>query len=580
MRTVLILLIIVFVSCKEQVADEQESFITPFETSKGIETATYEQTIAFYKELAREFPEINIQTIGNTDSGLPLHIVTFNSESDFNFQKLNANKTILLLNNGIHPGESDGIDATMMLFRDLALEKISTPEHTIVVTIPIYNVGGSLDRSAKTRINQNGPAHYGFRGNSRNFDLNRDFIKSDTQNSRTFTQIFHLVRPDVFVDTHVSNGADYQYTLSHLFSQHNKMGGELGDFLEKTMIPQIEKSMEEAGWPLTPYVNIFNTPPDHGFTQFMDYPRYSTGYASLWNTLGLMIESHMLKPFDQRVAGTYEFLKQIISFCDIQHEEIKSIRNRAKLRHTQWDYYPTKWVLDSTGYRTINFKGYQADTLTSEITGKNRLKYNRDVPFTKEINYYNSYIPADSVNIPAAYILGKQWVRLIELMELNAITYTQLEKDSLIQVESYRIGQYSTSPYSYEGHYPHYDTGVIKTIEEKSFLQGDYIIPTDQEGIRYLLETLEPAAVDSFFNWNFFDMVLQQKEGFSPYVFEDLALQILAKNPGMMDSLEAVKAKDPTFKEDWYAQLQWIYKRSKYYEDAHMQYPVYRILKQ
>ena len=580
MRTWLILLVIVFVSCKEQVADEQESFITPFETSKGTETATYEQTIDFYKELAREFPEINIQTIGNTDSGLPLHVVTFNPESDFNFQKLNANKTILLLNNGIHPGESDGIDATMMLFRDLALEKISTPQNTIVVTIPIYNVGGSLDRSVKTRVNQNGPAQYGFRGNSRNFDLNRDFIKSDTQNSKTFTQIFHLVRPDVFVDTHVSNGADYQYTLSHLFSQHNKLGGELGDFSENTMIPQIEKSMEEAGWPVTPYVNIFNAPPDNGFTQFMDYPRYSTGYTSLWNTLGLMIESHMLKSYDQRVAGTYEFLKQIISFCDSQHEEIKSIRDKAKERHTQWDYYPTKWALDSTGLRTLDFKGYQADTLTSEITGKQRLKYNRQIPFTKEINYYNSYMPQDSVKIPAAYIFGKQWVRLIELMELNGITYTQLETDSLIQVESYRIDQYSTSPYPYEGHYPHYDTEVIKTMEEKSFRQGDYVIPTDQEGIRYLLETLEPAAVDSFFNWNFFDMILQQKEGFSPYVFEDLALQILTTNPGMKDSLEAVKAKNPTFNEDWYAQLQWIYERSEYYENAHMQYPVYRIPKQ
>ena len=578
MRILLILLIIVLVSCKEQIADEQENFITPFEISKGIETATYEETIEFYKELAREFPQINIQTIGNTDIGIPLHIATFNPESDFNFQKLTANKTILFLNNGIHPGESDGIDATMMLFRDLALQKITTPKNTIIVTIPIYNIGGSLDRSAKTRVNQNGPAHYGFRGNALNFDLNRDFIKSDTKNSRTFAQIFHLVKPDVFVDSHVSNGADYQYTLSHLFTQHDKLGGELGDFVERIMIPQLEKSMEEAGWPVTPYVNIFNAPPESGFSQFMDYPRYSTGFTSLWNTLGLMIESHMLKPYDQRVDGTFEFLKQIISFCDAQHEEIKAIRNRAKLRHNQWDYYPTKWELDSTRFKAINFKGFQADTLTSEITGKARLKYNPEIPISKEIKYYNFYSPIDSVKIPDAYIFGKQWEIIVELMELNGITYTQLEKDSLLRVESYRIDQYNTSPYPYEGHYPHYDTTVIPTMVEKYFSQGDYLIPTDQEGIRYLLETLEPATVDSFFNWNFFDMVLQQKEGFSPYVFEDLALQILSENPGMRDSLEAIKAEDLAFKEDWYAQLQWIYERSEYYEDAHMQYPVYRIL--
>ena len=412
-RILLILFIIAFVACKEQVTDEQENFITPFETSKGIETATYEEAIEFYKELAREFSQINIQTIGTTDSGIPLHIVTFNPEADFNFQKLTASKTILLLNNGIHPGESDGIDASMMLFRDLAQEKIPPPKNTIVVTIPIYNIGGALNRSAKTRVNQNGPAQYGFRGNARNFDLNRDFIKSDTQNAKTFAQIFHLVRPDIFVDTHVSNGADYQYTLSHLSTQHNKLGGELGEFLENTMIPGFERSVEEAGWPITPYVNIFNAPPDRGFSQFMDHPRYSTGYTSLWNTLGLMIETHMLKPYDQRVRGTFEFLKQIIAFCDEEHETIKSIRDQAKTRHNQWDYYPLKWEIDSTRTRTLIFKGYQADTLLSEITSKNRLSYNRDQPTSMQINYYNNYKPLDSVKIPTAYIIGDQWTEAL-----------------------------------------------------------------------------------------------------------------------------------------------------------------------
>ena len=578
MRTLLILVTVLLLSCKEEVRDEKENFITPFETSKGNETATYEEVIDFYMELAREFSQINIQTIGTTDSSLPLHIVTFNPEADFNFQKLVDTKSILLLNNGIHPGESDGIDATMMLFRDLAQEKIPTPENTIVVTIPVFNIGGSLNRKAKTRVNQNGPVQYGFRGNARNFDLNRDFIKSDTQNSRTFAQIFHLVSPDLFVDSHVSNGADYQYALSHLFTQHNKLGGELGDFLENNMIPSLEQSMEEAGWPITPYVNIFNSPPDNGFSQFLDHARYSTGYTSLWNTFGLMIESHMLKPYDQRVKGTYEFLKQIIAFCDTEHENIKSIRAKSKSRHSQWDYYPLQWKLDSTKTRTLKFKGFQADTVLSDITGKDRLKYVRDLPFSKEIQYYNQYIPRDSVKIPDAYIVGQQWTEIMDLMELNGISYSQFERDTVIRVESYKIDKYSTISYPYEGHYPHFDTAVTPTFLERSFAQGDYIIPTDQPGIRYLLETLEPAAIDSFFNWNFFDTILQQKEGFSPYVFEDLASQILEENSELLDSLNSKKANDPTFRDDWYAQLQWIYERSEYYEEAHMQYPVYRVI--
>lgn len=578
MKRLLLCFFALLIACETQTRGKKDNFITPFETSEGVETATYEETIEFYMELAREYPEINIQTIGETDSGYPLHIVTFNKEADFNFKKLAQSKTIILINNGIHPGESDGIDATMMLYRDLAQENISPPDNSIIVTIPIYNVGGSLNRASKTRANQKGPEKYGFRGNALNYDLNRDFIKCDSKNARTFVQIFHLVQPDIFVDNHVSNGADYQYTLTHLFTQHDKLGGEMGIFLEENFIPDLEKNMSDAGWPITPFVNIYHVPPDNGFSQFLDHPRYSTGYASLWNTLGLMIEGHMLKPYDERVKATYEFLLQLVSYSDREHDQIKSIRTSAATDYQEWIHYPIRWKLDSTRTRTLQFKGYRADTLISEVTGMNRLKYNRDFPYTKEIPYFNSYTPSDSIVIPSAYILGKEWQSVIDLMDLNGITYYTIEQDTVIEVESYRIKDYKTTTFSYEGHYPHFDTTVEKQLVNQSFSTGDYLIPTAQAGIKYLIETLEPTAVDSFFNWNFFDTILHQKEGFSPYVFEDLASELLESNGALRDSFILHKEKNEVFENDRHAQLQWIYERSEYYELAHMQYPVFRIL--
>ena len=217
----LLFLCLIIVSCsRDSNNDKSQSFTTIFEESKGLETATYDQTIQFYSDLAESYNQITIKPIGETDSGKPLHLVTLNTKgTGDDFNKLRDTNRILLINNGIHPGESDGIDATMMLFRDIVQNKIDKPEKTILVTIPIYNVGGSLNRNSGTRTNQNGPQEYGFRGNARNYDLNRDFIKSDSKNARTFAQIFHLVKPDVFIDNHVSNGADYQYTLTHLL--HN-----------------------------------------------------------------------------------------------------------------------------------------------------------------------------------------------------------------------------------------------------------------------------------------------------------------------------------------------------------------------
>lgn len=574
-----LLFVIVFLSCETKKKDKVANFQTPFEVSKGQETATYPEIIDFYLRLAKEFPEINVQTIGNTDSGLPLHMVTFNLDGDFNFTKIGKDKTIVLINNGIHPGESDGIDATMLLFRDLATGQLEPPKNTVLVTIPVYNVGGALNRNSTTRTNQNGPESYGFRGNARNYDLNRDFIKSDTKNARTFAKIFHLVKPDIFIDTHVSNGADYQYTLTHLFTQHNKLGSELGKYLEHEMRPELEAALASTGWDITPYVNVFHTVPEKGFSQFWDSPRYSTGYTTLWNTLGMMVETHMLKPYKKRVEGTYELLHQMLAIAESDGTKIKELRKQAFDDFLEKKYYPIAWTVDTTKADTLNFKGFEVDTLTSEVTGLPRIKYDENRPFTKSVVYRNCFIPTDSIEIPQAYIVKKPWSQLMDRLDNNLISYRTLSKDTVINVESYKIGEYQTGNQPYEGHYPHYGTKVAKSYVGITFSQGDILIPTDQPGIRYLLETLEPSATDSFFNWNFFDTVLQRKEGFSPYVFEDMATEMLKSNARLRETFQFKKATDKQFAENAYAQLEWLYSKSEHSEPAYLQYPVYRIQK-
>ena len=579
MKKILILLFVCY-SCssdKKQDAIPNFNFETRFERSGGTETATYQETISYYEALASEHPEINLQTIGKTDSGKPLHLVTLNPSAIFDFDKIRKSKQVLLINNGIHPGESDGIDATMMLFRDIVKGKIDVPKTTVICTIPIYNVGGSLNRNSTTRTNQNGPESYGFRGNARNFDLNRDFIKSDTKNARAFAEIFHLVKPHVFIDNHVSNGADYQYTLTHLFTQHNKLGGKLGDYLHEEMMPQLEQKLKEKSWDITPYVNVFNNVPEEGFSQFMDSPRYSTGYTTLWNTLGMMVETHMLKPYKQRVEGTYELMKSMIEITDENAEKISRLRSGTIKDYKEQTSYPIMWGIDTTQSSNLNFKGFEGDMIESEITGKKRLKYDRDKPFLKEVVYQNYFKPSLSVKIPEAYIIPQGWWPIIELLEINQIEMSQFETDTILTVEAYKIKSYDTRSNAYEGHYPHYNVEVSTEKVEYEFSKGDYYIPTDQNGMRYLLETLEPQAVDSFFNWNFFDTILQQKEGFSPYVWEDKALEILKENPKLKAEFEQKKSEDSNFANNWYEQLDWLHKQSENYEKAHLRYPVYRL---
>ena len=575
MKKILVILILV-VSCKSSTKKDFD-FETVFEKSQGLETATYQQTIQYYKDLATAYTSISIDSIGSTDSGKPLHLVTLNPDGNFNFESIRNDKRILLINNGIHPGESDGIDATMMLFRDMASGKIEAPKYTVLATIPIYNVGGSLNRNTSTRTNQNGPKAYGFRGNARNFDLNRDFIKSDTKNAKTFAQIFHLVKPDVFIDNHVSNGADYQYTLTHLFTQHNKLGGTLGNYLHTKMQPNLEAKLADKQWDITPYVNVFNKVPEAGFSQFIDSPRYSTGYTTLFNTIGMMVETHMLKPYKQRVEGTFELMKSMIEIIEEDHEQIKSLRQDYNQQLIAKKTYPLQWEIDTTKTTTLNFKGFEGNMIPSNITNVDRLKFDRSKPFTKQITYQNYFKPSLEIEIPKAYIIPQGWWNVIELLKLNDVDMTPLSKDSTITVQSYKIDNYQTRSQAYEGHYQHYNTTIKVSEETITFNKGDFIIKTNQEAFRYLIETLEPQAPDSFFNWNFFDTILQQKEGFSPYVWEDKAELILRQDPKLRINFNLKKSYDKDFASNWYAQLDWLHKQSVNYEKSHLQYPVYRL---
>lgn len=568
-------------SCKEERTTTSKtgkitSLKTPFEKGNGNQTATYEETIAFYKTLAQQYTTITLEEIGITDSGKPLHLVTY-SKNPINWNTANENAIKILVNNGIHAGESDGIDASMMLLRDLATGKIKAPDNLIFSTIAIYNIGGALNRNSDSRTNQNGPEAYGFRGNARNYDLNRDFIKADSRNALAFYEIYHKINPDLFIDNHVSNGADYQYTLTHLFTQHNKLGSAAGQYLQNNLQPDLELALAARGMSITPYVNVWNGSPEQGFNQFMDSPRYSSGYTTLWNTMGLVVETHMLKPYKDRVLGTKAIMEEMIVLGTKNMAAIKKARIESFSHFEKSKHYALSYKLDDTRADTIQFKGYEAVNEVSTLTGNKLLTYDRSKPFTKATPFYNQYIPGDSITIPKYYIIPSGQWKVIELLRANNIKMQPLLEDTTYKVGTYRIVDYATSTNPYEGHYLHHSVVLAEQFEELRFRESDMLVPTAQPGIRYIIETLEPAATDSFFRWNFFDTILQQKEGFSSYVFEATAKQLLENSPALKTAFNAKKASDPAFKASNYAQLDWLHKRSKNYERAHLTYPIYKV---
>ena len=546
-----------------------QKFQTPYEKGNGNQTVTYDEMLKYYDELDRNFETISIENFGKDDNGEPIKVVVFNNTK-------NKKTPVILINNGIHPGEPDGIDATMMLMRDLATGKIKV-NNLRIAAIQCYNISGMLRRGSFSRANQNGPEEYGFRGNARNFDLNRDFIKNDTENSKSFQEIFQAFKPIYFIDNHVSNGADYQYLFTYISTNKERLGKTLGNYFNQKMQPEILQNIEKKGILSTPYVNIHGDSPDEGFPAFMDSPRYATGYTTLFNTLGTVAETHMLKPYKDRVRATYEYMLSSINYVEKNVSEIQQLMSESFKELQPGKKYPIQWKIDSAKFQMIDFKGFEAGKKTSEVSGKPRLFYDRTKPFTRKVKFFNEYKSTKEITIPSYYVIPKSENKVVEFLTRNGINLKPISQDSLINVELYRVSDFKTVKNPYEGHYLHYETSVKKELKKLKFRKGDFLVTVKQQGVKYLLETLEPEATDSFFNWNFFDGILGQKEYYSNYVFEDTAANLLKKSQVLRTAFEFEKIANPEFAKDGNSQLDWIYKHSDYYEGTVGLYPIFRI---
>lgn len=535
----------------------------------------YSEIIKIYQDLAAANPKVcKLITAGLTDSGEPLHVFVIDPMGKFNPVKPADRKMpVCMIMNGIHPGEPCGIDASIAF----AKEKVKSPDQNVIYCIiPVYNIGGALNRNPISRANQNGPEEYGFRGNSKNLDLNRDFIKCDSKNALSFTKIFQEWQPEVFIDTHTSNGADYQANISLISTFPEKLNLIQSKFLEMEFNPYLYKSMKEKGDEMIPYVNVFGRAPDSGISAFTDIPRYSMGYAALFNTFSFSTEAHMLKPYDVRVSSTLSFLEVMSSFLVSRSDILVEMKRTADRKTAEIQTFKYNWAITSD-VDSLEFPGFKADSILSKVTDQYQLVYKRSEPFRKKIPFYHRHEGRSEVKLPKYYVIPKAWDNIIERLAANNIQMEKLKKDTVIEVNSIYVEDFKTVDYPYEGHYLHYETSTRSRIQKIQFYAGDYMIKTNQPGNRYLAQVLTPAAEDSFFNWGFFDSTLGQKEYFSSYIFDETAGNILQRNPSLRRAFQAKKEAEPDFAKSARAQLDYIYRNSDYYEISHKRLPVFSI---
>lgn len=328
---------------------------------------------------------------------------------------------------------------------------------------------------------------------------------------------------------------------------------------------------------MIPYVNVFGRDPSVGFSMFNDQPRYSTGYAALFNTLAYMPETHMLKPYKQRVHGTYDFMRTMIENASEKNRELKAERKKAIQATEKQTAFPLSWKTDTSAYTLIPFMGYTATTKNSGLSDLPILYFDHAQPFTKQIKHYDRFIGTDTVFKPKAYVIPAGWWAVTDLLQQNQVAMRQLQQDTVIEVTVYQITDVKSMPTAYEKHHKNTTVTYTESTEKKKFQKYDWIIHTGQPADRFLVETLELAGQDGYFSWNFFDAILQQKEGYSDYRWNDIAVEYLNTNPALKKEFEEKKKQEEKFAKSISTQLSWIYLHSPYFEKPFKRYPVYRV---
>lgn len=575
----LTVLLIALTSCTQPNDSEGVSLIElRYEQNESV---TYKEAIAFYEKMADHYPEAKLLTYGKTDVGKSLHLFVMDKDRKFDPAAAKKdNKRIVLIMNGIHPGEPEGIDASLMFADDVLRNKYGMRnllDNTVVCIIPVYNIGGMLNRSAYHRTGQTTPKEAGHRGNAKNLDLNRDFVKMDTRNAWAFAEIFRAWQPDVFLDTHTTNGTDHPQVITLIPYQSDALPQPLGAFYHNNLIPFLYEQMSAAGFDMIPYVDYWNTTPKDGIKLNPQTPRFSTGYTGLFNAMSLMTENQIYADFPDRVMSVYYFKKALVSFTNSNCEEIGNLMDEARDFTSNQKEFVLQWKADTINFMNIRYKGYEGEVGISPVTGLPRFGFNREKPYDTIIPYYDRHLPAKTVAAPEYYILPQAWEQVVQRLEWNGVSMLRFTKDTVITAERYMIKEVKTSQYQNNWHRNHNEVSYEVVTEAVNIWEGDFLIPMNQPANRYIVEMLEPDAPDSFFRWNFFDPILEEREYYSSYGFEENAKRYLDEHPEFRKQWEEAIKNDTSLANNHRAQLGYIYHNTGWADNVTRKYPVLRM---
>jgi hypothetical protein len=561
---------------------------TPAEAAQFKTTPDYAQTHAYLERLAAAAPRtLKLTRFGVSPEGRDLMLVVAASQGEFTPEAAHkSGKQILMVQAGIHAGEIEGKDAGLMLLRDLTVgaKYPHLLDHTILLYLPIFNVDGHENSSPYNRINQDGPAEMGFRATAQNLNLNRDYIKADAPEMQDWLKLFNAWLPDLFVDVHTTDGADYQYDLTWYTEDGSNLDPAVKAWQDAALKASIFPQVEEHGHLLAHYLEL----KDHlditkGIVNFGSGARFSTGYVALQNRAGLLVETHMLKAYAQRVSATHDLIAQILKYLNTHLDTLRAAVTQADrnvvARAAQAGVQLPVQFQTSTQSVPFALKGVAFSQTPSDISGAIWTQYDPTQPKSFEVPFWRDLVASKSVTLPAAYVVPAGWPQLIEKLKQHGVRMQALTQPATLNAQRYRLSNPEWAKEPFEGRL------MLRRFDEKvdnetniHFAAGSMLVPMDQRAANVVVELLEPDAPDSLLRWGFVNGLFEQKESADARVLEKLAREMLAKDPALKTEFDTRLKNDPAFAKDPAARLDFFYRRSPWYTQQNVGlYPVAKL---
>lgn len=553
-------------------------WITDFERSGFLDSPGYDKTMQYFRRFEEKTPYGKMFSIGMSPQGRSIECLIVSKDKDFTPQKSRAhNKAVVLIQNGIHAGEIEGKDAWMLLLRDMIItkEKFHLLDHLNLLIIPILNVDGHERTSEYNRPNQNGPRKMGWRTNSANLNLNRDYLKAETPEIKSFLNIFSQWLPDVFIDNHTTNGADYQYHITYGVENEKHLDDGLRKWGSEKFLPSILALVERDGFLTAPYIQFTGTVLHDGLVETPSLPRLSTGYAAIQNRIGLLVETHSLKPFENRVRSTYSMNLAALEFMHQHYAEIKSLNKSADKRTAIIKSIPVEFQLLEKPTSFV-FKGYTTIEKESVITGETVVLYGTE-PTEFKVPYFNKVRVCKKISVPRGYIIPQEFSFVTGTLRDHGINYSALQTGTILNVECYSFEESTFAPAPYEGR-QRVNVQCSKTKKKIFFPKGTVIVKTNQRTNRVIVNLLEPEAPDSLLSWGFFNAFFERKEYAEDYIMEPIAEKMLKNDRKLRKEFFKKVNTDETFARNPVARLDYLYTQSPYFDSMEKKYPIYRLI--